>query len=321
MRWRRSSHSSPRGWAANYSSPTEWAITKSTGLRWRLLEAEERREEPRVVEFLLVHENVRIRPHLRNGRRSRRPDAPLRGQEDDGDVKPVRPQRGLLLRRDDQDGDESTAKTPQISQFVTYAAVCQPPVASASRMSTGMSASVATRTSGSSGVRTRPDSSCLHTTTGFWPRLPDPSAERTWLGQGQRPSAAIVHESDPEERFPKVGGESPVQDVALRRVVIVDPPASYLVAEDPPERSAVAADAEPEFFEREAARRLQFSSPQRRGILGAPLAFALHSARDLSLPPVPVSRAPTSVVRLRHCPILTVPRDRQTDGRSRCDEE
>ena len=79
----------------------------------------------------------------------------------------------------------------------------------------------------------------------------------------------------------KVGGESPVQDVALRRVVIVDPPASYLVAEDPPERSAVAANPEPEFVEREAARAVRVS---------------------------------TRVVRLRHCPILTVPRDRQTDG-------
>jgi hypothetical protein len=66
MRWRRSSHSSPRGWAANYSSPTEWAITNSTGLRWRLLEADERREELRVVEFLLVHEKMRIRPRGRH---------------------------------------------------------------------------------------------------------------------------------------------------------------------------------------------------------------------------------------------------------------
>jgi hypothetical protein len=36
--------------------------------------------------------------------------------------------------------------------------------------------------------------------------------------------------------------------------VVVDPPASYLVAEDRPERSAVAADPEPEFVEREATR-------------------------------------------------------------------
>ena len=127
-------------------------------------------------------------------------------------------------------------------------------------------------------------------------------------------SASVVCASDPEQGLPQGGIESAVQDVTPRRGAIVDPPASYLAAKDGPERSAIAADAKPEFVERESARRLRFWSPARRGILGAPPALALPRSRDLGFPPVRVAGAPTRVVRLGHCPILTLPRDRQTDG-------
>ena len=59
-------------------------------------------------------------------------------------------------------------------------------------------------------------------------------------------SAPVVRASDPEQSLPQGGIESTVQDVTPRRGVIVDPPASYLVAKDDPERSAIAAYAEPE---------------------------------------------------------------------------
>ena len=138
------------------------------------------------------------------------------------------------------------------------------------------------------------------------------------LLRGRYPeSASVVRASDPEQGLPQGGIESAVQDVTPRRGVIVDPPASYLVAKDGPERSAIAADAEPEFVESESVRRLRFLRAARRGILGAPRAFALPRSRDLSFPPVRVASAPTRVVRLSHCPILTVPRDRQTDGQLR----
>jgi hypothetical protein len=117
---------------------------------------------------------------------------------------------------------------------------------------------------------------------------------------GVRSSASVVRESQPEQSFPDGGIESAVQDVTLRRGVIVDPPASYLAAKDGPERSAIATDAEPEFVERESARRLRFSSPACRGIFGAPLAFALRRSRDLGFPPVRVAGAPTRIVRLSH---------------------
>ena len=58
-------------------------------------------------------------------------------------------------------------KTAQITQFATTAPVFQPPVAFHSMIKTGISASVAPRTTGSNGVRTRPDSSCDHTAVVF----------------------------------------------------------------------------------------------------------------------------------------------------------
>jgi len=134
-------------------------------------------------------------------------------------------------------------------------------------------------------------------------------------------SASVVRASDPEQSLPQGGIESAVQDVTPRRGVIVDPPASYLVAKDDPERAAIAADAEPELVESESARRLRLSRAARRGILGAPLAFALHRSRDLSGSPVRVAGTPTRVVRLSHCPILTVQRDRQTDGQGRLEAD
>src|SRR4051812_46576222 len=57
----------------------------------------------------------------------------------------------------------SIAKTAQIIQFAITATVFQPPDASHSMISAGMTANVAASTTGSSGVGTRPDGSCDHT--------------------------------------------------------------------------------------------------------------------------------------------------------------
>jgi len=73
----------------------------------------------------------------------------------------------------------SARKIAQMIQFATVATSCHAcEVASASMMRTGIRASVAPRTTGSSGVWTRPDSSCLHIPARFATRVVEPPETR-----------------------------------------------------------------------------------------------------------------------------------------------